>query len=525
MGSWVDDFTNFKSESGGLSVITPSKSRAGSSSLLKQQTRAEKIKAELKLLEWHKLANDSAIKAALMQTKILKEDTDLTSESNPSMSAMWMKQVLDDENNKPLEVSKDFIIKFEHKEKETQEKLTNQMERHISTLKMLRSKLEEQSELQARQESFRTWNKDFKQKKSAVLTGKTLTEIAIESSSGGSNTGPGTSFSRSKMGSQDLGSYSGRASMVGTGGAYPGSGVGHGRELSTVLESLTKLAELERRISSLEKDNGREDEDVSLEDGVYNPVVNKHTTLEFRKKRTAGGLKESVRSVFAVREKKQAWLPADPLMKRKKPQPAAVYGAPRPGVKGPTRGRTFLTERDDYGDVDDEREMARKERARMIAMAPAGQKELRSRILLKKERNKIMATGAQRHEMALQHMQQRRTEKLVKAKPAPRVMPPVKGASSGVKHKNKHLQEFENIKKAHARRLESQVMVSKTVPAPRSKPMQSAPRPPQRMPATQVSGTVTRRSSSVPQRRVPSVAVPVVAGAGITGVRGLRAMK
>ena len=30
--------------------------------LKKPQSRADKIKAELKLLEWHKLANDSAIK-------------------------------------------------------------------------------------------------------------------------------------------------------------------------------------------------------------------------------------------------------------------------------------------------------------------------------------------------------------------------------------------------------------------------------------------------------------------------------
>lgn len=305
------------------------------------------------------------------------------------------------------------------------------------------------------------------------------------------------------------------------GGGGVGGGTGHGRELSTVLESLTKLAELERRISSLEKDNVYDDGslDGGLDEGLFNPKVNKHTTLEFRKKRTTGGLKDSVRSVFAVREKKQAWLPADPLMsKKRKPQPAAVYG------KGPARGgRTFLTEREDNNDVEEAREAARKERARMLALAPPGQKELRSRIQLKKERSKILATGAQRHEVALQQMQQRRVEQLVRAKPAPRAALPGKGASSGVKHKNRHMQEFENIKKAHAKRLEGQVRGAKTAPPVRAKPLPPPSNRPQRVPATQVGGTVTRRSSTVPQRR--QTHPQAVAGAGISGVRGLRAMK
>ena len=35
-------------------------------------TETEKIKAEMKLLHWHKLANDAALKAALLKTKTMK---------------------------------------------------------------------------------------------------------------------------------------------------------------------------------------------------------------------------------------------------------------------------------------------------------------------------------------------------------------------------------------------------------------------------------------------------------------------
>ena len=41
--------------------------------LREEKTSAEEIESELKLLEWHKLANDAALKAALVRTKKLKK--------------------------------------------------------------------------------------------------------------------------------------------------------------------------------------------------------------------------------------------------------------------------------------------------------------------------------------------------------------------------------------------------------------------------------------------------------------------
>ena len=88
----------------------------------------------------------------------------------------------------------------------------------------------------------------------------------------------------------------------------------------------------------------------------------------------------------------------------------------------------------------------------MQALAPAGQKALRQRLQLKKERAKVMAAGARKHEQALQQMNQRRAEQLTKARPAPVAYRTNQGVSSGIKTRNKHLQEFENIKKSYGKR-------------------------------------------------------------------------
>jgi len=187
MGSWVDEqFSSSIQPETNVFDIT----KGPSKELNKPQNRKQTLEAELKLLDWHKLANDSAIKAALMQTKTLKETTPVKGDDY-THNAKWMKHIIDDENSKPLEVSRDFVLTFEKKEKENNERLTSQVERHINTLKTLRSKLEEQSEIQARQEEFREWKREFKAKKDAVLTGKTLATINALAEKTQSETGTG----------------------------------------------------------------------------------------------------------------------------------------------------------------------------------------------------------------------------------------------------------------------------------------------------------------------------------------------
>jgi hypothetical protein len=73
-------------------------------------------------------------------------------------------------------VSKDFVLAYEKKEQENADRLTHQVDRHISTLKTLRQKLETRHELKTRTEEYRSWQRVFLPKKQAVMVGKTLAE-------------------------------------------------------------------------------------------------------------------------------------------------------------------------------------------------------------------------------------------------------------------------------------------------------------------------------------------------------------
>ena len=75
---------------------------------------------------------------------------------------------------KPLEVTKDFVLEYEAKEKENAERLSSQVDRHISTLSNLRKKLEDRNAMKSRTDEYRAWKKDFSIKKQAVMIGKTL---------------------------------------------------------------------------------------------------------------------------------------------------------------------------------------------------------------------------------------------------------------------------------------------------------------------------------------------------------------
>lgn len=73
-------------------------------------------------------------------------------------------------------MSKDFVLEYEEKEKVNADRLAHQVDRHISTLKTLRSKLETRHDLKTRTEEYRQWQRGFLPKKHAVMVGKTLDE-------------------------------------------------------------------------------------------------------------------------------------------------------------------------------------------------------------------------------------------------------------------------------------------------------------------------------------------------------------
>lgn len=129
-----------------------------------------------------------------MQTKEIHEPTTHHSShpKDPSLDddAKRIRKIITNEQTKPLEVSRDFILNYEKKEALDSEKLANQVERHIETLRTIRSKLEDRLELKSRINEYRDWKKNFHDKKLAIMNGKTLQALS-ESELGQSGVGVG----------------------------------------------------------------------------------------------------------------------------------------------------------------------------------------------------------------------------------------------------------------------------------------------------------------------------------------------
>jgi hypothetical protein len=159
------------------------------------------------------------------------------------------------------------VLEYEKRELANSEHLSKQVDRHISTLQSLRHRLEARHDLKTRSEEFRQWQQHFIPKKHAVMSGKALDTLALPAQS--QQVEPDEDVTDEMMLRATTGNKKSRQAA---------------QELTTVLDSLSRLAELEQRISSLEHEN-RYDELLAKE----SPTVNQRTALEFRKKRVPTG--------------------------------------------------------------------------------------------------------------------------------------------------------------------------------------------------------------------------------------------
>ena len=71
-------------------------------------------------------------KGALLQTKTLRQESSNSSRHPPQASSLkedsrWIKTVIQQEHLKPLEVSRDFVLDFERRERENADHLANQV--------------------------------------------------------------------------------------------------------------------------------------------------------------------------------------------------------------------------------------------------------------------------------------------------------------------------------------------------------------------------------------------------------------
>lgn len=110
----------------------------------------DNLRAEIKLLHWHKLANEAALKAALLKTKKIKAQGGSNARPVPATStlampieerAAWMQQVIEEEQSKPLQVTKHIMSKYEEQEKLNEGRLDSEVAGHIRSLRNLRKQV------------------------------------------------------------------------------------------------------------------------------------------------------------------------------------------------------------------------------------------------------------------------------------------------------------------------------------------------------------------------------------------------
>ncbi|CAM9239266.1 unnamed protein product, partial [Discosporangium mesarthrocarpum] len=269
---WVTEFEAFQSSAEGFGnasfPVAPSTARSKKSTRLGDvRSATEDLQAEMKLLHWHRLANEAALKAALLKTKKIKAQGGGFTKLVPAATtlampieerAAWMQQVIEEEQSKPLQVSKDMIKKYEAEERLHEERLDKEIAGHIQSLRNLRQQVEKRGEMRARHSKYRTAQKALEAEREQLLMGKVCMNPQGEASpreGGGRGTGTGNQSLKAGV--------SGKVRTVGT--------------LNTVLGSLDKLVEIERRISSLERSN------------VYDDFCMKQNRAEGRVRTQTGG--------------------------------------------------------------------------------------------------------------------------------------------------------------------------------------------------------------------------------------------
>ena len=236
-------------------------------------SQIEELEQEMKLLHWHKLANEAALKAALIRTKKLKESSNnpLAAVESRRERAQWMQQIIEEEQNKPLEVNEDFILKYEKQEREEEERLEEEVQRHIKSLQRIKSNLKQKEKVRRRTIIYREKRK------------------ALQNSLG--------QYDQANIDPQGP-----PRGMLAPGNINPESeesmmGGMHGT-LSKVINSLDKLVDLEKRITQLESDVGPH----SPVAGASGDHGTRRTRIKFTKRRAESEGKVPARNIFSVKE-------------------------------------------------------------------------------------------------------------------------------------------------------------------------------------------------------------------------------
>lgn len=136
-------------------------------------TRAAEILKELEVLQWHKIENEAALKAALIKSNQSKQqeltESILSTERKARERKLRMEAIIEEERMKPLHLKPSDLEQIEKKERTDTLQLESDIERHVVQLRRLRQKFEERQSLHART---RRYQQQYKK-----LSGRTETKI------------------------------------------------------------------------------------------------------------------------------------------------------------------------------------------------------------------------------------------------------------------------------------------------------------------------------------------------------------
>ncbi|CAM9192595.1 unnamed protein product, partial [Phaeothamnion confervicola] len=199
------------------------------------------LKAEMKLLRWHKLANEAALKAAIVKTRRVKADAAAAASAGTPHSQVARSAVIDDEQSKPLHVSREFVQAHERREQIATERLDREVEAHLASLQRLRAQIQQRHAEQERLAHFKAKQCSLEKDRAMLLQGRLS---PARSSASLRRCSDGTAGQRHKEKEPAAASAGRRGHCSGSDDA--------GGATAKVLTSLDRLVELEQRISRLE---------------------------------------------------------------------------------------------------------------------------------------------------------------------------------------------------------------------------------------------------------------------------------
>ncbi|ETI46498.1 hypothetical protein L915_08921 [Phytophthora nicotianae] len=452
------------------SVKSRSESTANETRKMKPRTtsaapisQAEELQQEMKLLNWHKLANEAALKAAIIKTnKIKQEDSQFASalsQGEREERAQRAQQIIEEEQLKPLQVNSEFFRNLEAKGQRDEAKLDDDVQRHIQHLRKLKESMAQREDMQRRRQQYREKMLELQASGNDTSRAKTKGSNQDEESN-----------SPNKRDRGNSNSVYHRAAMAAGGKAAQDNAI--------VVTSLDKLMELEQRIRNLEDAGLAVDDLDDARDGSNSSRTGaKQSTagsgLRFAKRRATGGLHEPSRTVYAVtgptKMRARDKTPVSSL-RRTQGSTAAANAKKRAlnnntGARNRTRSKTdtFLTSLPESKQRQ-LRHMTERERRNFLKNEKAKETQNQARKQdvviegwLEKKRaaaNQRKTTASHVRAGAAAKAAAERTQKQ-RMPPPPRVRAPSVGAASGKRIANSHLQKLDDIKKGYNKRKEA----------------------------------------------------------------------